>query len=66
MPKRVLKTGKIWETLDGLDMSKVTHNGTAPPVLRRHEARSLMYRLPDCIDQVAAQQAPNEVFYAAA
>ena len=66
MPERVLETGKIWETLDGFDMSKATHNGTVRPVLRRHEARSLMHRLPDCIDQVAAQQAPNEVFYAAA
>jgi len=66
MPERVLETGKIWETLDGFDMSKATHNGTVRPVLRRHEARSLMCRLPDCIDQVAAQQVPNEVFYAAA
>jgi hypothetical protein len=66
MPERVFETGKIWETLDGFDMRKVTHNGTVLPILRRHETRSLMYRLPDRIDQVAAQQAPNEVFYAAA
>ncbi|MBT3465839.1 MAG: hypothetical protein HN456_01350 [Rhodobacteraceae bacterium] len=66
MPERVFETGKIWETLDGFDMRKVTHNGTVLPILRRHETRSLMYRLPDRIDQVAAQQAPNKVFYAAA
>jgi hypothetical protein len=66
MPERVIETGKIWETLDGFDMRKVTHNGTVRLILRRRKARSLMYRSPDRIDQVAAQQAPNEVFYAAA
>ena len=66
MPERVLKTGKIWETLDGFDMSKAIHKDTIRPVLRGHEARSLMHRLPDCIDKVAAKQAPNEVFLAAA
>jgi hypothetical protein len=66
MPERVLEIGQIWETLDGFDMSKATHNGTVCLVLRRHEASSLMYCLPECIKQVAAQQAPNEVFYAAA
>ena len=66
MPERVLETGKIWETLDGFDMSKAIHKDTIRPVLRGHEARSLMHRLPDCIDKVAAKQAPNEVFLAAA
>jgi hypothetical protein len=66
MLERVIETGKIWEILDGFDMRKVTHNGTVSPSLRRRQARSLMYRSPDRIDQVAAQQAPNEVFYAAA
>ena len=28
MPERVLEPGKIWETLDGFDMSQATHNGT--------------------------------------
>ena len=69
MPERVLETGKIWETLDGFDMSKAIHKDTIRPVLRGHEARSLMHRLLDCIDcidKVAAKQAPNEVFLAAA
>ena len=66
MLERVLETGKIWETLDGFDMSKVVHKDTIRPVLRGNEARSLMHRLPDCIDKVAAKQAPNEVFCAAA
>jgi len=61
MPERVLETGKVWETLDGFDLSKVIHKGTIP-FLREHEAHSLMYRLPNCIDKVAAKQAPNDVF----
>ena len=72
MPERVLETGKIWETLDGFDMSKAIHKDTIRPVLRGHEARSLMHRLLDCIDcidcidKVAAKQVPNKVFLAAA
>jgi hypothetical protein len=66
IPDHFTRSDKIWETLDGFEMRKVTHNGTVLPILRRHATRSLMYRLPDRIDQVAAQQAPNEVFYAAA
>lgn len=43
-------------------MSKATHKETIRPVFRKHEARSLIHGLPDCIDKVAAKQALNELF----
>lgn len=66
MPERVLEAGKTWDTLAGFDMAQARHDGTVRPVLRGHEARSLMQYLPDSMDKVVREQAPNDVFVQAA